>query len=97
VPNGVGSAQEGYQLFERINQVCARFLNRTVRYLGAIENDELILSALKKYQPIAEYAPGSGGARDFRRLAEATCQLEPIEEASGGLQFFVERLVKSNI
>jgi flagellar biosynthesis protein FlhG len=96
VPNGVGSAQEGYQLFERINQVCARFLNRTIRYLGSIENDELILAALKKYQPVSEYAPGSGGARDFRRLAEAVRQLEPIDEASGGLQFFVERLVKTS-
>jgi flagellar biosynthesis protein FlhG len=96
VPNGVGSAQEGYQLFERINQVCARFLNRTVRYLGSIENDELILTALKKYQPVSEFAPGSAGARDFRRLAEAVRQLEPIEEASGGLQFFVERLVKTS-
>ena len=95
IPNGVDSAQEGYQLFERINQVCARFLNRTVRYLGAIEQDDLILTALKKYQPVSEYAPGSAGARDFRRLAEATRQLEPIEEASGGLQFFVERLVKA--
>ena len=96
IPNGVDSAQEGYQLFERINQVCARFLNRTVRYLGSIENDELILTALKKYQPVSEFAPGSAGARDFRRLAEAVRQLEPIEEASGGLQFFVERLVKTS-
>jgi flagellar biosynthesis protein FlhG len=90
----VGSAQEGYQLFERINQVCARFLNRTVRYLGSIENDELILSALKKYQSVAEFAPGSSGARDFRRLAESIRQIEPTDEASGGLQFFIERQVK---
>ena len=62
-------------------------------YMPLIENDELILAALKKYQPVSEFAPGSAGARDFRRLAEAVRQLEPIEEASGGLQFFVERLV----
>jgi flagellar biosynthesis protein FlhG len=54
------------------------------------------LAALKKYQPVSEFAPGSAGARDFRRLAEAVRQLEPIEEASGGLQFFVERLVKTS-
>lgn len=86
VPNGVGSAQEGYQLFERINQVCARFLNRTVRYLGSIENDELILTALKNTSPFLNL-PRGVRARDFRRLAEAVRQLEPIEEASGGLQF----------
>jgi flagellar biosynthesis protein FlhG len=95
IPNGVASAQEGYQLFERINQVCARFLNHTVRYLGSIENDEMILTALKKYQSVIEFAPGSAGARDFRRLAEAVRQLPTTDNLSGGLQFFLERLVKA--
>jgi hypothetical protein len=40
-----------------------------------------------------EFAPGSTGARDFRRLAESVRQMAPITEATGGLQFFVERLV----
>jgi flagellar biosynthesis protein FlhG len=93
IPNAMGGQQEGHQLYERINQVCARFLGQSIGYLGTVENDELILSALKKYQSVLEYAPGSGGSRDFRRLAEATRQLPPIAHASGGLQFFVERLV----
>ena len=38
-------------------------------------------------------APGSAGARDFRRLAESVRALPPLLEAGGGLQFFVERLV----
>jgi flagellar biosynthesis protein FlhG len=94
VPNGMHSQQEGQVLFERINQVCARFLNHSVKYLGTIEHDELILAALKKYQSVLEFAPGSSGARDFWRLAEAARQLEPVEHASGGLEFFVERLVQ---
>ena len=94
VPNGMHSQQEGQVLFERINQVCARFLNHSVKYLGTIEHDELILAALKKYQSVLEFAPGSSGARDFRRLAEAARQLEPVEHASGGLEFFVERMVQ---
>jgi flagellar biosynthesis protein FlhG len=93
IPNGMGSQQEGQQLYERINQVCARFLGRSIGYLGTIEHDELILSALKKHQPVLEFAPGSAGSRDFRRLAEITRQLPPINHASGGLQFFLERLV----
>ncbi len=94
VPNAMGSQQEGQQLYERINQVCARFLGRSISYLGTVESDELVLTALKKYQSVLEFAPGSAGARDFRRLAEATRHLAPIEHASGGLQFFVERLVR---
>ena len=95
IPNGVGSAQEGFQLFERINKVCARFLNRSIRYLDSIENDEMILMAHKKYQPVLEFAPTSAASRDFRRLAKVTAQLPPDLEASGGLQFFVERWVKT--
>ena len=94
VPNAVGSQHEGQRLFEHINQVCARFLNHSVKYLGSVENDELILSALRKYQSVLEFAPGSSGARDFRRLADAALQLPDIGKASGGIQFFVERLVQ---
>ena len=36
VPNGMHSQQEGQVLFERINQVCARFLNHSVKYLSLI-------------------------------------------------------------
>ena len=93
LPNGVASEQDGHLLYERINQVCARFLGRGIQYIGSIAQDELVLSALRKHQPVVEFAPGSAGARDFRRLAESVRQLPPVVEASGGLQFFVERIV----
>ncbi len=94
VLNGMNSQKEGQVLFDRMNQVCARFLNQSVNYLATIENDVNILQSLKKYQSVLEFAPDSTGARDFRRLADATEKLAPIEEASGGLEFFVERLVR---
>jgi len=93
IPNAVSSQADGQMLYDRINKVCAQFLNRSVHFLGAIENDDQILKAHKKYMPVVEFAPASAGARDFRRLAEATQRLSPIETASGGLQFFVERLL----
>ena len=95
IPNAVQSEAEGYALFERINLVCARFLDRPVKYLGSIEQDELVLQAHKKYQPVIEYAPASAAARDFRRLAQATDDLPEQTQMSGGLQFFVERLVQT--
>lgn len=95
IPNAVASEPEGRGLYERINQVCARFLGHSVKYLGSIENDELILLALKKFQPVSEYAPGSAGSRDFRRLADLTDNLPRLDQASGGVQFFVERLVQA--
>lgn len=95
IPNGVGNAQEGRMLFERINQVCARFLGRSIAHIGTIEQDEQVLAALKKYQSVLEYAPGSAAARDFRRLAQAVRDLPALDQASGGLQFFLERWVQT--
>jgi flagellar biosynthesis protein FlhG len=92
----VESQAAGAQLYRRVNEVCDRFLGKTLQYLTSIETDELVLSALKKYQSVMEFAPGSAGARDFRRLADAITNLPEISHLSGGLQFFMERLVKQN-
>ncbi len=94
IPNMVDSQAAGAHLYRRVNEVCDRFLGKTLQYLTSIESDELVLAALKKYQSILEFAPGSAGARDFRRLADAITNLPEIGHASGGLQFFMERLVK---
>ena len=51
------------------------------------------LQSHRKYQPVVEFAPGSAAARDFRRLAHAVTHWETVPEPTGGLQFFMERLV----
>jgi flagellar biosynthesis protein FlhG len=96
IPNMVESQAAGAQLYRRVNEVCDRFLGKTLQYLTSIESDEMILAALKKYQSVMEFAPGSAGARDYRRLADAITHLPTISHASGGLQFFMERLVRQN-
>ena len=65
-------------------------------HYAAFGQREPILAALKKYQSVLEFAPGSAGARDYRRLADAITHLPAIHQASGGLQFFMERLVRQN-
>ncbi|MBU6223212.1 MAG: MinD/ParA family protein [Burkholderiales bacterium] len=96
LPNMVGSQTEGWKLYKKLNDVCVRFLGESVHYLTSIEEDEMVLRALKKYQSIIEMAPGSAAARDFMRLAEACTHLRPIDQASGGMQFFMERLILGN-
>jgi len=71
-----------------------RFLGHSIQYLTAIEEDEMVLAALKKYQSVLELAPGTAAARDFRRLAELTTELRPIQGPSGGIQFFMQRLMQ---
>lgn len=95
IPNMVESQLEGQQLFQRMNDVSQRFLNQSLRYLGSIESDELVLSALRKYQSVLDFAPGSGGAAGFRRLAQTVDELPPLRNVSGHMQFFMERMMLS--
>ena len=96
LPNHVNSQTQGWKLYQRLNDVCMRFLGESIHYLTAIESDEMVLVAHKKYQSVMEHAPGTGAARDFRRLAELCTQLRPLDHATGGLQFFMERLIQSS-
>jgi flagellar biosynthesis protein FlhG len=81
LPNMVKSQSEGWKLYKK---------------LTSIEEDEMVLRALKKYQSVMELAPGTAAARDYMRLAEACTHLRPIDHPSGGLQFFMERLMQNS-
>lgn len=96
IPNMVESQKSGLKLFKKINEVCNRFLGISLQYLTSIEADEFILTSLKNYQSVLEFSPGSKGARDYRRIASLVADLPLINQASGGLQFFMERLIKQN-
>ena len=93
LPNMVHSQAAGWKLYQRLNDVCVKFLGLNLHYLTAIENDEHVLSALRKYQSVLDFAPGAAATRDFRRLAQICHDLRAIDHASGGLQFFMERLI----
>ena len=92
VPNMVQSQAAGEQLYRSVNDVCERFLGISVNYLHSITHDEHMLGALRAYSSVLEFAPGGNAARDFRKLALATVRLENMKGATGGIQFFVERL-----
>lgn len=92
LPNMVESQAAGQALHRRVSDVCERFLGISVKYLHSITLDEHMLSAIRAYQSVLEFAPGGNAARDFRQMAVATESLASADTASGGIQFFVERL-----
>jgi flagellar biosynthesis protein FlhG len=92
LPNMVENQAAGRRLYARMNDVCGRFLGRSLRYLHSIEADESVLQSQRHHRSVLEHAPAGAAARDFRLLAEATRALDPIDGAAGGLQFFMERL-----
>jgi len=93
VPNMVRTQNDGEALHRRMNDVCKRFLGINIGYLNSVTNDDHMLDAMRAYKSVLEFAPGGSAAKDFRQLASATESLSQIGEASGGLQFFVERFI----
>lgn len=93
IPNMVGSQGDGEHLYRRMNDVANRFLGQPVHYLGTVQHDELIVSASRRCQSVLEFAPGSRGAADFRRLAQLIDELPGIQHPNGHVQFFMERML----
>lgn len=91
IQNRVENSSSGLQLFNRINDVCMKFLDHSIKNLGSIDKDESVVEALRNRKSIFDQAMGSSSARDFKELAESVLELKPIEKSDGGLEFFVER------
>tara|TARA_B110001450_G_scaffold93300_1_gene88493 strand:+ start:21637 stop:22464 length:828 start_codon:yes stop_codon:yes gene_type:complete len=93
LPNSVASQAEGEGLYRSVNSVIKNFLGGHVGYLYSISNDEMVLRSLKSSQPLVSFAPSSAATRDFFVLADFVEGLSDNDSLSGGLQFFVERMV----
>jgi flagellar biosynthesis protein FlhG len=95
VPNMVPTEAKGKQLFDRVNDVCQRFLGISLGYLGSISHDPSMKDAVRLRQPVTECHPVSPASRDFSALAGRVCELPLPTEAAGGIQFFIERWLRS--
>ena len=93
LPNSVASQAEGEGLYRSVNSVIKNFLGGHVGYLYSISNDEMVLRSLKSSQPLVSFAPSSAATRDFFVLADFVEGLSDNDSLTGGLQFFVERMV----
>jgi flagellar biosynthesis protein FlhG len=96
VANRVGSAAEGRELHEKLMRVCHRFLGITPAYLGYLPDDDYVRQAIRRQTTVVEAFPSSPAARAFQRLARAVDAWEAPTRARGGVEFFMERLVRSN-
>tara|TARA_B100000963_G_scaffold330226_1_gene320169 strand:- start:897 stop:1706 length:810 start_codon:yes stop_codon:yes gene_type:complete len=78
-------------LFNLINQVCIKFLDRSIKNLGAISEDEFFSLALKDNKALIDYAPTSNAVKDIQSIIDEIIALGPIQGMNGGLEFFIDR------
>ena len=96
VANMVESAAQGRELYEKLMRVCHGFLGITPAYFGYLPNDDYVRQAIRRQTTVVEAFPSSPAARAFQRLARVVDGWEAPAYARGGVEFFMERLVRSD-
>jgi flagellar biosynthesis protein FlhG len=96
VANMVESAAQGRELYEKLMRVCHGFLGITPAYFGYLPNDDYVRQAIRRQSTVVEAFPSSPAARAFQRLARVVDGWETPAYARGGVEFFMERLVRSD-
>ena len=92
--NSVRSPKEGINLFAKLSRVTDHYLDVTLDYLGAVPYDEYLIKAVKKQHAVLQSYPQSPSSLAFRKLAKKVLQWPMPQQASGHLEFFVERLIQ---
>ena len=94
VANMVRTPNEGQQLFNKLTKVTDRFLDVSLDLAAVIPFDENIRKSVRKQKAIVEAFPQSPAAVAFTGLARKICQWPIPHQASGHLEFFIEKLLE---
>jgi flagellar biosynthesis protein FlhG len=87
---------QGRLVYEKLARVTHRFLGVGIDYLGSVPYDDYVHRAVQKQVPVVERFPGSRAARAITRLAERIEQGSRGANVSGGVQFFLERMLAAD-
>jgi flagellar biosynthesis protein FlhG len=93
VANMVRSPNEGHQLFAKLTKVTDRFLNVALELVAIVPFDENIRKSVRKQKSIIEAFPNSPASRAIKALAKRVCNWPMPNQASGHLEFFIEKLL----
>lgn len=92
VANMTRTPGQGRVLFEKIARVTGRFLDISLDHAGTIPWDEYLARAVQQQMPVVGAFPGSWSSLAFKKLAERVDKWVVPAEASGSIQFFMERM-----
>lgn len=94
--NFVSNEEEAKGVFKKISRVADHFLKSlSIDYLGFIPFDEKLPLAVRSQKPVLEIFPKAPSSRGFEGLARAIFEKPSRSFAAGGIQFFWQRLFRS--
>lgn len=96
IANRVANADDGKELYEKLNVVVSKFLNFELEYLGDIPQDEKVSHAIIRQKPIVLSAPNSGAGKALRDLAaKLNGTYEPTANGKKGIAQLFTNLIKT--
>jgi len=94
--NMVQDDAQGLALFEKLLNTTDRFLEVGLKYLGAVPFDQQLRKAVQNQQPVVTAYPRSPAAKSIQKIANKVLQWPAPDQATGYLQFFIERLLSAS-
>jgi flagellar biosynthesis protein FlhG len=91
--NMVRSPPEGVGLYNKLSQVCERFLDVALTHAGDVPYDDMVRKCIQRQRPVLLGAPRSRAAQAYRELARKVARWPVPARPSGHLEFFVEQLL----
>jgi len=95
IANQVSSEQEGRQLFQKLARVTERFLDVALQYVGMVPFDEDVKKAVRGQRAVLDAFPRAKASLAIKAIADQVDQWPTPSNASGHLEFFVERLLQA--
>ncbi len=94
--NRVDNSADGFLLYQRLLNTTDQFLNIEIKYLGAIPQDKYVRQANQQQKLLLKCYPQSMAAHAFKDVAKRVSEWYSPETASGGMEFFLERLINQS-
>jgi len=96
VTNQSRTAREGRVLYAKLARVTDSYLDVVLRHLGDVPQDEYLVKAVQEQRAVVDAYPRSASGEAFQQIAAKIDALPAAREASGGIEFFLERLLMTN-
>ena len=93
VINRVDNRREGEEIFSKLNRVSHRFLGIELKFLGLIPNDNFLLKAVKKQEPLSILYPKSPSAKSIQEICNLLISSDSTFTAESGTRSFIDRFL----
>ncbi len=82
IVNMVSSDNEGLKVYALLQNVCSKFLDKDIEYIGHVTNSKTLCSAVREQRPLLMTYPNSAVSNDIIRLSKKIMSFDPSAKKS---------------